>query len=180
MGAITYETLFDPCSQRQSTRVCRAMNNRRNHRNDRFSRRRPIWRSHVPISPQWQKSRLGHSRAEWQWWGMWCQFRQYRPHRCRDVHHCLHHQWRRGASRLGRGPQCNRGCGCYYHQQVKSISPVSGYDLPEAVGVDAAVAPNEESTEHGLGQQIQDTVEDRLRVRRDDVAAFTETPCNWV
>ena len=42
------------------------------------------------------------------------------------------------------------------------------------------MAPEEEGTKDGLRHQVQDTVEDGLRVGGDDVAAFTETPCNWV
>ena len=52
--------------------------------------------------------------------------------------------------------------------------------LPETCLVDAAVAPEKEGTEDGLRHQVQYTVEDGLRVGGDDVAAFTETPCNRV
>jgi hypothetical protein len=42
--------------------------------------------------------------------------------------------------------------------------------------VDTAVTPDEKSTEDRLGDQIEDTVEDCLRVRRDDVATLADTP----
>ena len=42
------------------------------------------------------------------------------------------------------------------------------------------MAPDEKSTENRLRHQIQDAVEDSLRVWRDDVATLTETPCDRV
>lgn len=42
--------------------------------------------------------------------------------------------------------------------------------------VDVAVAENEESTEDGLSDAIEDTVKDCLRVRGDDVTTFTKAP----
>ncbi|KAI7223858.1 hypothetical protein KC333_g99 [Hortaea werneckii] len=50
----------------------------------------------------------------------------------------------------------------------------------ETGGVDAAVAPDEQRTEHRLREQIKDTVEDGLRVGRNDVATLTQTPCDGV
>jgi len=47
-------------------------------------------------------------------------------------------------------------------------------------GVDVAVAPDEESTEDRLGQEIQDTVEDSLRVRGEDVSTLRKSPGDWV
>lgn len=46
--------------------------------------------------------------------------------------------------------------------------------------VDVAVTPEEEGAEDGLGQDIQDTVEDGFRVRSDDVSTLTETPGDGV
>jgi hypothetical protein len=42
--------------------------------------------------------------------------------------------------------------------------------------VNTAVTPDEKSTEDGLGDQVEDTVEDGLRVGRDDVATLADTP----
>jgi hypothetical protein len=42
------------------------------------------------------------------------------------------------------------------------------------------VAPDEESTEDGLGEEIEDTVKDGLRVGRDNVATLAKTPSDWV
>lgn len=50
----------------------------------------------------------------------------------------------------------------------------------ETSGVNVPVSPDEESTEARLGQEVKDTVEDSLGVRRDDVATLADTPCNWV
>jgi len=46
----------------------------------------------------------------------------------------------------------------------------------EASRVDVTVTENEESTEDRLGDQIEDTIEDSLRIRRDDIATLTDTP----
>lgn len=46
--------------------------------------------------------------------------------------------------------------------------------------VDVAVAPDEESTEAGLGDEVKDGVEDGLGIGRNDVATLAETPGNWV
>jgi len=50
----------------------------------------------------------------------------------------------------------------------------------ETSWVNVSVTDDEKSTEDGLGQEIKDTIEDGLGVRRDDVATLTETPGNWV
>lgn len=42
--------------------------------------------------------------------------------------------------------------------------------------VDVAVTPEEEGAKDGLGQDIQDPVEDGFRVRSDDISTLTETP----
>lgn len=42
------------------------------------------------------------------------------------------------------------------------------------------MSPDEQSAEDGFRKQIQNAVEDGLRVGRDDVAALTETPSDWV
>jgi hypothetical protein len=47
-------------------------------------------------------------------------------------------------------------------------------------GVNILVAPEKESTEDGLGQEIEDTVEDSLRVGRDEVGTLAYTPGNGV
>jgi len=46
----------------------------------------------------------------------------------------------------------------------------------EASRVNVTVTEDEESTEDRLGDQIEDTVEDSLRVRRDDIATLADTP----
>ena len=46
--------------------------------------------------------------------------------------------------------------------------------------VNAAVAPDEESAEDGLGEEVEDTVEDGLGVGGDDIATLAETPGDWV
>jgi len=46
----------------------------------------------------------------------------------------------------------------------------------EASRVDVTVTENEESAEDRLGDQIEDTIEDSLRIRRDDIATLTDTP----
>lgn len=46
--------------------------------------------------------------------------------------------------------------------------------------IDVAMTPEEKGTETWLGEYVENAVEDGLRVGRDDVASFTETPCNWV
>jgi hypothetical protein len=50
----------------------------------------------------------------------------------------------------------------------------------ETSGVDVPVSPDKERTEARLGQEVEDTVEDCLGVRRDDVSTLTDTPCNRV
>lgn len=45
---------------------------------------------------------------------------------------------------------------------------------------DVTVAPDQESTETRLGEHVQDTVEDGLRVWRNDVATLAESPGDWV
>jgi hypothetical protein len=47
-------------------------------------------------------------------------------------------------------------------------------------GVDVTVAPDEEGAEDGLGDEVEDTVEDGFRVGRDDVATLAETPGDGV
>lgn len=42
----------------------------------------------------------------------------------------------------------------------------------QASGVDVAMAPEEESTEDGLGHDVENTVEDGLGVGRDNVATL--------
>lgn len=46
--------------------------------------------------------------------------------------------------------------------------------------VDVAVAPDEESTEAGLSDEVEDTVEDGLGVGGDDVTTLAETPGDGV
>jgi hypothetical protein len=46
--------------------------------------------------------------------------------------------------------------------------------------VNSAVTPDEEGTEDRLGDQVENTVEDGLRVRRDDVATLADTPGDGV
>lgn len=50
----------------------------------------------------------------------------------------------------------------------------------QASGVNVPVAPEEESTEAGLGEEVEDTVEDGLAVRGNNVTALAQTPGNWV
>ena len=51
---------------------------------------------------------------------------------------------------------------------------------PKSVRVDGAVAPEQECTKDGFSQDVEDTVEDGLRVRRDDVASLAQTPSDRV
>lgn len=46
--------------------------------------------------------------------------------------------------------------------------------------VNSAVTPKEQSAKNGFGQDVEDSVEDGLGVGGDDVAAFGQTPGNWV
>jgi hypothetical protein len=46
--------------------------------------------------------------------------------------------------------------------------------------VNVPVSPDKESTEDWLGQEVEDAVEDGLRIWRNDVAALGNTPCNGV
>ena len=55
------------------------------------------------------------------------------------------------------------------------------HDVHANVGrVDVTVAPDEESTEAGLGDEVKDGVEDGLGVGRDDVATLAKTPGDGV
>lgn len=51
---------------------------------------------------------------------------------------------------------------------------------PKTSWLDAPVAPDQESSEHWLGHDIQNTVEHGLGVRCDDVATLRQSPGNWV
>ena len=42
------------------------------------------------------------------------------------------------------------------------------------------MTPEEESTEHGLRHDVQDTVEDGLGIWRDEISALANSPCDWV
>ena len=46
--------------------------------------------------------------------------------------------------------------------------------------LDIPVTPKEESTEYRLSHDVQDTVEDSFRIRRDNVTALRKSPGNWV
>lgn len=46
--------------------------------------------------------------------------------------------------------------------------------------VDVAVAPDKQSTEDRLGQEVKDTVEEGLAVGVDDVTTLRQAPGNWV
>jgi hypothetical protein len=50
----------------------------------------------------------------------------------------------------------------------------------ETSRVDALVAPEEESTEYRLSQEVENTVEDSLGVGRDEVGTLANTPSNGV
>ena len=50
----------------------------------------------------------------------------------------------------------------------------------EASWVDVAMAPQEESTEDWLGEDVEDTVEGGLGVWRDDVSTLRQSPCDGV
>lgn len=50
----------------------------------------------------------------------------------------------------------------------------------ESGGLDVAMAPQEESTEDGLGHDVEDTVEDGFGIGGDDVAALAEAPGDGV
>lgn len=51
---------------------------------------------------------------------------------------------------------------------------------PESTRVDGTVAPEQQEGEDGLGDDIQDAVEDGLGVRVDDIASLSNTPGNRV
>lgn len=58
-----------------------------------------------------------------------------------------------------------------------SILLIVVVDVKTKLGrVDVTVAPDEESTEDRLGEQVEDTVENGLGVRSDDVATLADTP----
>ena len=42
------------------------------------------------------------------------------------------------------------------------------------------MSPKKESTEHGLGQNIEDTIEDSLGIWSNDITALRYTPGDWV
>jgi hypothetical protein len=50
----------------------------------------------------------------------------------------------------------------------------------QATNVDIAMAPEEESAKDGLGEEVQNTVEDSFGVRRDNVPAFAHAPSDRV
>ena len=50
----------------------------------------------------------------------------------------------------------------------------------KASRIDVAVAPEEKSTEHRLGQYVKNTVENSLGVGRDDVSTLGKSPCDGI
>ena len=50
----------------------------------------------------------------------------------------------------------------------------------EPCRIDIAVTPEQQGAEDRLGEEIQDAVKDGLGVRRDDVAALADAPCDRV
>ena len=50
----------------------------------------------------------------------------------------------------------------------------------EARGVNIAMTPEQKSAKDGLGEEVQNTVEDSLGVWGDDIAALADTPCDRV
>lgn len=50
----------------------------------------------------------------------------------------------------------------------------------ETGGVDILMSPEENGSEHWLREEIQDSVEDGLRVGRDDVATLANAPCDGI
>lgn len=50
----------------------------------------------------------------------------------------------------------------------------------ETGSVNFAMAPKEKSSKDWLSHQVQDTVKDGLRIRRNDVATLGKSPGNWV
>lgn len=50
----------------------------------------------------------------------------------------------------------------------------------EASRIDVAMTPEEQGAEDGLSQEIEDAVEDGLRVWSDDIASFADSPCDWI
>lgn len=46
--------------------------------------------------------------------------------------------------------------------------------------IDIAMTPEEESAEHWLGHDVENTVEHSFRVWRDDVSSFRKSPCDGV
>ena len=47
-------------------------------------------------------------------------------------------------------------------------------------GIDVSMSPNEKCPKDGLSKDIEDTVEDRLAVWRDDISTLRKSPCNWI
>ena len=50
----------------------------------------------------------------------------------------------------------------------------------EPCWVNAAMTPEQKGPENWLGEEIQDAVEDGLGIRRDDVAALADAPCDRI
>ena len=50
----------------------------------------------------------------------------------------------------------------------------------KTAGINATVAPEQESAKDRLGEQVKDTVEDCFRIRRNDVATLTNAPSDRV
>lgn len=61
-----------------------------------------------------------------------------------------------------------------------SITLIIPNSQTKTSGINAPMSPDEESTEDGLSEEVKNTVEDGLGVRRDEVATLTDTPCNRV
>lgn len=50
----------------------------------------------------------------------------------------------------------------------------------ESRGVNIAMTPEQKSAKDGLGEEVQNTVEDSLGIWCDDVAALADAPCDRV
>ena len=72
----------------------------------------------------------------------------------------------------------SRGCGLQSFSATRILTDKKL--TAETSWVNTTVAPNQESTKDWFGQDIQNAVEDSLRVRCDDISALGESPSDWV
>jgi hypothetical protein len=67
---------------------------------------------------------------------------------------------------------------------VRTIGVDTLIDISDAESktgrINIAMAPKKQGAKHRLGKEVQDAVEDGLRVGRDDIASLADTPGNGV